>query len=51
MSGRTALTLPSASRDRPGVSVRRMVFDSLSAAIRTTVGKAHPVPIKRLVDF
>ena len=28
-----------------------MVCDSLSAAIRTTVEKAHPVPTKRLVDF
>ena len=27
------------------------VYDSLSAAIRTTVAKAHPVPAKRLVDF
>lgn len=28
-----------------------MVFDALSPAIRTTIGKTHPVPIKRLVDF
>lgn len=28
-----------------------MVFDSLSSDIRATIGKAHPVPIKRLVAF
>ena len=28
-----------------------MVFDALSAGIRTTIGKTHPVPIRRLVDF
>jgi len=28
-----------------------VMHDLLSAAIRTTVGKAHPVPTKRLVDF
>jgi len=28
-----------------------MAFDSLSPAIRTTIGKTHPVPRKRLVDF
>lgn len=28
-----------------------MVYDSLSPAIRATVGQAHPLPIKRLVDF
>jgi hypothetical protein len=28
-----------------------MVYDSLSDAIRTTVGSAHPLPIKRLLDF
>jgi beta-glucosidase len=28
-----------------------MVYDSMSDAIRTAVGKAHPLPIKRLVDF
>ena len=28
-----------------------LVYDSLSMAIRTTVGTAHPVPKKRLIDF
>ena len=28
-----------------------MVYDSLSPAIRATVRDAHPLPIKRLVDF
>ena len=28
-----------------------MVFDALSKAIREEVGKSHPVPKKRLVDF
>ena len=28
-----------------------MVYDSLSPAIRATIGDAHPVPIQRLVDF
>ena len=28
-----------------------MVFDKLSDGVRAAVGKRHPVPIKRLVDF
>lgn len=28
-----------------------MVFDALSDSVRASIGKAHPVPIKRLVDF
>ena len=28
-----------------------MVFDKLSDSVRAAVGKRHPVPIKRLVDF
>jgi beta-D-xylosidase 4 len=28
-----------------------MVYDSLSEAVRKSVGSAHPVPIRRLVDF
>ena len=28
-----------------------MVYDALSQAVRSAVGKSHPVPIKRLVDF
>jgi hypothetical protein len=28
-----------------------MVYDSLSAGIRSKIGKAHPVPLKRLVEF
>ena len=28
-----------------------MVYDALSAGVRAAVGKAHPVPLKRLVEF